>query len=139
MRNLTVKQEKFCQEYVKLGNATEAYKNSYNAKNMKTESITPKASRMLKQANISARVAQLREETAKENKIDREYILKEYMDLLKSCKDEGIDGYGTIKDRTNWTKVLAQITKLLGLDEPDKQEIEHKGLTINIIKPKENK
>lgn len=84
---------------------------------------------------VKAYIDEKQKELSLDAKIDREYILKEYMELLESCKDEGLDGMGTIKDRTNWAKALAQITKMLGLDAPDKQEIEHKGIIINITPP----
>jgi phage terminase small subunit len=115
---LTIKQEKFAQEYINTGNASEAYRRAYNASNMKDTTITEKASRLLSQDNISARVTQLKQELQKTKEIDREYILDEYLQLLNSCKVEGLDGVGTIKDRTNWAKALAQLTKMLGLDAP---------------------
>ena len=31
MGNLTPKQEKFCQKYIEMGNASEAYRQAYNA------------------------------------------------------------------------------------------------------------
>lgn len=43
---LTIKQEAFCERYVELGNASEAYRQAYQSKG-KTETIAPKASRML--------------------------------------------------------------------------------------------
>jgi phage terminase small subunit len=133
---LTPKQEKFSQLYVKLGNASEAYRQSYNCGKMKTESIHRKAKELLDNVKISARIGQLSTQLAKNHDIDKDFILNEYMQLLLSCKEEGMDGQGTLKDRTNWAKALAQLTKMLGLDAPDKQEILHKGITININKPK---
>ncbi len=44
---LTTKQEKFCQSYVELGNASEAYRRSYDASRMKTESINRKAKELM--------------------------------------------------------------------------------------------
>jgi phage terminase small subunit len=45
---MTVKQEKFCIEYIKSGNATEAYKKAFNAENMKPTTINKKAYELLK-------------------------------------------------------------------------------------------
>lgn len=58
----TPKQEKFCQEFVKCGNASEAYRLSYNAKNMKPETINRKAKELLDIGKISARIAELNAE-----------------------------------------------------------------------------
>jgi phage terminase small subunit len=56
-----MKQEKFCLEYAKSGNQTQAYiKAGYNVKN--DETAAANASRMLKNANVKARLAELAEE-----------------------------------------------------------------------------
>ena len=58
---LSMKQEKFCLEYAKSGNQTQAYiKAGYNVKN--DETAAANASRMLKNANVKARLAELAEE-----------------------------------------------------------------------------
>ena len=58
---LSVKQEKFCLEYAKSGNQTQAYlKAGYSVKNDATAAAN--ASRMLKNANVKARLAELAEE-----------------------------------------------------------------------------
>ena len=36
MNKLTTKQEKFCKSFIETGNATEAYRRSYDCKNIKT-------------------------------------------------------------------------------------------------------
>jgi hypothetical protein len=53
------------------------------------------------------------------------WFLNNEEEIIKSFS-EGLDGEGTIKDRTNWSRALAQLSKLLGLDAPDKTEITHK-------------
>jgi phage terminase small subunit len=58
---LSVKQEKFCLEYAKSGNQTQAYiKAGYNVKNDETAAVN--ASRLLKNANVKERLAELAEE-----------------------------------------------------------------------------
>lgn len=85
---LTKKQESFAQEYVKCGNATEAYKKVYNASNMKAETIHVKASELLKNGKVSVRVGNLQKvagEVAEEKfKIDSESILKQLHNLANS-------------------------------------------------------
>lgn len=58
---LTQKQENFCLEYIKCGNASEAYRRSYNAKKMKDEVIWVKACELLKNGNVEVRVNELKE------------------------------------------------------------------------------
>jgi phage terminase small subunit len=66
---LTIKQEKFCQEYVKTGNASESYRRAYSAQNMKAEVIHVKACELLKSGNVSVRVVELRAKSSKRNEI----------------------------------------------------------------------
>lgn len=64
---LTVKQEKFCVEYAKLGNARQAYKNAgYQCKN--ESSYDSSASQLLRNPKVQERLAELAEE-AKNNAI----------------------------------------------------------------------
>lgn len=57
---LTQKQENFCLKYVETGNASEAYRHSYSAEKMKPETVWNKASRLLDQDKVRARVDELR-------------------------------------------------------------------------------
>lgn len=127
----------FADEYLINGmNATQAYLSVYKSVK-KTRTAEVNGNKILSNAEVKAYIAERQKENQKKIEIDQEWILREYMELLKSCKDEGLDGGGTIKDRTNWAKSLAQLTKMLGLDAPEKQEVEHKGLEgfqINIKK-----
>lgn len=56
---LTIKQEKFVQNLIKGMTQREAYKNSYNAKNMKDETIDNKASKLFKKDELRARYDEL--------------------------------------------------------------------------------
>lgn len=59
-RMLTVKQEKFCLEYLKTGNASEAYRRAYGKKGKSDKSINELASHLLKNIKVASRVAALR-------------------------------------------------------------------------------
>lgn len=58
--SLTPKQERFCLAYLETGNASEAYRRAYSAENMKPESIAVAASRVLSNAKVALRLAELR-------------------------------------------------------------------------------
>jgi phage terminase small subunit len=84
---LTIKQEKFAQEYVKTGNASEAYRRSYKADNMKTEVIHVKACELLKSGNVSVRVQELKTKTAERNEITVDDLVAELEEARKLAKD----------------------------------------------------
>lgn len=60
MAGLTPKQESFCLAFIETGNASEAYRRSYDAANMKPESVAVNASKLLASAKVALRVEELR-------------------------------------------------------------------------------
>lgn len=58
---LTPKQEKFCAVYLETGNASEAYRQAYNAGKMSDQAVWNEASKLLKHAQISKRVLAAKE------------------------------------------------------------------------------
>lgn len=56
---LTPKQEAFCLAYLKTGNASEAYRQSYSAQNMKPETVNKRASELLDNGAIAGRLQEL--------------------------------------------------------------------------------
>jgi phage terminase small subunit len=66
---MTPKQEKFCHFYVELGNASEAYRRSYDAEAMSAASVNRKAKELLDNGKIAARLDQLRATHAKRHAV----------------------------------------------------------------------
>ena len=89
-RGLTPKQEKFCQLYIELGNASEAYRQSYNCSKMTTEVINVKASELLnKNGKITVRVEELRQAHQQRHNLTVDNIiadLQEYRDICMGRK-----------------------------------------------------
>ena len=74
---LTEKQEKFCHEFIKTGNASEAYRNSYDAGKMKPESVHRKAIEVLDHGKVSARIESMRTKVAEKRRLSLEDLLDE--------------------------------------------------------------
>lgn len=64
---LTPKQEKFCQEYIKCGNQSMAYRIAYNTDNMKPETINTKAYELMQNGNITDRISELNKQIENDN------------------------------------------------------------------------
>lgn len=73
---LTMKQEAFCRAYIETGNASEAYRRSYNAGNMKPETINRKAKEVVDNGKVSARMAELKAEHAERHRMTVDDIAK---------------------------------------------------------------
>lgn len=62
---LTAKQEKFCQSIIEGMSQADAYRSAYSTKKMSNKTIQECASRLMNDRNITARVAELRDQLAK--------------------------------------------------------------------------
>jgi phage terminase small subunit len=78
MTDLAIKQERFAQKYVELGNASEAYRRSYDADNMVPETFHNEAHALLKHRKISARVEQLEGLRLKRHEVTVDRVVSEY-------------------------------------------------------------
>ena len=152
--NLTIKQENFAQEYVKTGNASEAYRRAYDVKEgTKAESVHRKAKELLDNVKIGSRIQELRGKVAESHKVDREWIIEKYMSIIGTVEDlkkllakdklspkekEKLYAAARIIGASDATTALANLAKMLGLNEPEKQEITQKTIEVRIIKNQDN-
>lgn len=95
-KSLTPKQERFCHEYLKTGNASEAYRISYNAKKMKPESVNRKAKELLDNGKIASRVAALARVTAANAGLTIEKTLREVARIMYSDPRRLFDAEGRL-------------------------------------------
>lgn len=113
---LSPKHKLFCEQYLSNGmNATQAYKSVYGVSDKVAGSSAP---RLLENDRIQEYLQQERQKTSDKLEITREFLIKEYLELIESAKTDE-----NFIDRGNWNKSLAQLAKLLGLDAAIKQEI----------------
>lgn len=80
---LTPKQEKFCYSYIETGNASEAYRRSYNAERMKPEVVAVKASELLAKGKIAVRIEALRGELRQRHEITVDDLVAELEEARK--------------------------------------------------------
>jgi phage terminase small subunit len=86
---LTPKQESFCLAYIETGNASEAYRRSYDCKKMKPESINRKAKELFDNGKIAARVEELRAPVRQRAQITLEQHLTDLQRLRDLAEGEG--------------------------------------------------
>jgi phage terminase small subunit len=73
---LTIKQEKFSQAYVKTGNASEAYRQAYDAEHMTPPAINQEAHHLARNPNIALRVEELTELALATSQVTPEWIVE---------------------------------------------------------------
>ena len=93
-KTLTPKQELFAQKYVETGNASEAYRLSYAAGNMKPETVNRTAKELLDNPKIAARLAELAARQLKRHDVTIDRVLAEYaklafLDIRKAFDADG--------------------------------------------------
>jgi phage terminase small subunit len=85
---LTPKQEKFCQKYIELGSAADAYRAAYDAENMKPVTIRRKAAELLDNGNVAARVRALQEMHLNRHIVTVDSITDELEEARRAALDE---------------------------------------------------
>lgn len=97
MRSLTLKQERACQEFIKTGNKSAAYRAAYNAGRMSEASVNVRACELFKQGKIAVRIKELMAPVAKRAQISVDRVLTEAARLAFSDPRKLIDANGRLK------------------------------------------
>ena len=84
---LTVKQETFCAIFVEKGNASEAYRLSYNCAKMKPSTVWRKAAELLENGKVTARIEQLQEDA----RLRHEVTLDSVLDELEAARIKALE------------------------------------------------
>lgn len=115
---LTPKQESFCQKYIELGNASEAYRQSYDADSMNENTVNRSAKELLDNPKITTRVNQIKREHKKRHNMTID-------DLLLELEEARQAALGAENPQSS-AAVAATMgkAKILGLD---KQVIDHQS------------
>lgn len=108
---LTPKQESFCQLYIELGNASEAYRQSYDADSMNENTVNREASELLSNPKIATRLDYIRKEHKKRHNITVDTLLLE----LEEARRSALDGE-RVQSAAAVSATMGK-AKLLGLDK----------------------
>ena len=107
---LNDRQERFCLEYVKDLNATQAaIRAGYSEK-----TAQPNASRLLLNVMVQKRIAELQEKRSDELEVDARYVLKRLLEIDQMDVKDILNDDGTIKRIIDWPIVWR--TSLSGVD-----------------------
>ena len=126
-----MKYDKFIQLYMINCNAKESYREVYNT--TREETINVKSHLLLKHPYIISQLQKknkiMDEKMGIEALMTRKRVLEELELVLNKTKDA--------KKHDTVLKALDQISKVIGAYAPVKNEVDHKGVTINYVKPDE--
>lgn len=126
-QELTQKQDDFCLKVIEIGNASEAYRQVYNAENMKPETVHRKAAELMENGKIAARLAELRENHQQRHGLTVDDLVIELEDTRKIAIENGHSSAAV-------TATMGK-AKLLGFDKHivklELQEQEEEGDVID--------
>lgn len=133
--NMTPKQIAFCQAYLETGDASEAWRRSYDASKSNKNSVNRRGHEMLQHSKVIAYLAEERAHIMARHRITVDDLLSE----LEEARAAAL-GADTVQSSAAVSATMSK-AKLLGLD---KQIIDHQSsdgsmsghLTFNIIAPK---
>lgn len=97
-KGLTIKQEKFCTKYLECGNASEAYRDAYNASRMSEETVCNSAYKLLQKGDITARISYLKDHLAEAAGISALQIIREHQKIAFSDATRIRNGWMSLKD-----------------------------------------
>lgn len=75
---LTPKQERFCQVYIETGNASEAYRQSYDISNMKDVSVNRAAKQLMDNIKIATRIREIASHHMERHEVTVDRVVEEY-------------------------------------------------------------
>ena len=106
--DLTGKQEKFCQEYIKHRIAAEAYRAAgYKCDAMSDNALYVEAHRVLTNPKVSLRLDELMAQSAKRNEIDVDFVAQKLLTALSMAEGQ--------EDSRNMRGAAMDLAKLHGL------------------------
>ena len=106
--NLTAKQEAFCQGIADGLGQADAYRAAYDAEDMKENSVYVNASKLMKNAKIMQRIAELRSQVQEKQLWSREMSVKALVQAYR-------EGSGSVK-----VAAVKELNAMHGYNEPAK-------------------
>ena len=108
---LDPKRESFCQLYIELGNASEAYRQAFPESKMNSNSLAVEACKLKKNPKVSLRIKELMEMHQKNHSITVDSLLKELEEARTVARD------GEKQQPSAMVSATMGKAKLLGLDK----------------------
>lgn len=93
---LTIKQEAFCQAYLRLGDKSAAYREVYSCSKMKDETIHAMASKLSSDHKVAIRIKELQSQAIERNKASLDEVLMVLADIIRFDPAEMYDENGNL-------------------------------------------
>ncbi|AWG26006.1 terminase small subunit [Flavobacterium kingsejongi] len=129
---LTIKQENYCQAYVRLGNKSVAYREAYSASKMKPETVNRAAFELHENPNITARIKEIQHDLYKRNQMSIDECISILSDIARFDIVDIYDESGNLKKIQEIPKSARNsIEQIESFEEFEGRGIERKSTGIN--------
>ena len=118
---LTQKQENFCLAYIKTGNASEAYRQSYNAEKMSEKQIWEESSKLNSNPKVAQRIKELGTPIVEAAQVSAKQVIDELARIAFFDVGQLYNNDGTLKEMS---QLGSEITRAI---HSTKQRIEKQG------------
>jgi NH3-dependent NAD+ synthetase len=115
---LTAKQEAFCQAIADGMDQATAYRIAYDADGMKDDSVYQNASKLMKNAKVAPRIAELRSQVQEKQLWTREMSVKGLIQAYRIAQEA--------KTSTGMTAAVKELNVMHGFNEPTKLSVDLK-------------
>ena len=132
---LTIKQEAFAQAYIETGNASEAYRRVYTAKNQKAETVNRNAFGLTQNSKILARLDELKAQHAKRHNLTVDDLLAELEEARQIALQATTPQTGAAIAGTMGKAKLLGYDKTIISGDPDKPILT--SIAISFVTPKQ--
>jgi len=120
-QRLTAKQEDFCRKFMELKSASAAYRASYSAENSKKETVHRRASELLDNSKVAARLDELRAQADKHVEITLGEVSGALRQALTMALDRGQTG-SAVAAANGLAKLAGLITDRQRIENVDANE-----------------
>lgn len=112
---LTVKQENFCQAYVRLGHKSAAYREAYDVSDSPT--VASRATRLTNNDAVMARIKELQEEVQVRNNITLDELIQTLAAVVRFDIADLYDSNGALRSIADMPKETRQMIQQLDVSE----------------------
>ena len=129
---LTPKQENFCLAYLETGNASEAWRRSYDASKTTEAVINVKACELLKNGKIVVRLEELRKPIMKRHNITIDSLIDELEEARQAALSaESVQSSAAVSATMSKAKLLGMDKQIIEHTSPDGSMTPKSAITLN--------
>jgi phage terminase small subunit len=142
MNKLTLKQEKFCIEYARTGKGVDSYRAAYNAVNSTPDTASRRASDLLRNSRIAARIAELRRPMFEKAAFEIADVLKHWVAIATANPNDLIQNRRTccrhcygINHQYQWVESVHALACAKAIHEGKRVPAAPGGFGFNATRP----